>query len=186
MKHLRKVAGVVLALIIPACGPATGGSATELSRISAGIEETNATLSATKATLEDRLATSAVPFAMPAEYADVVVKFMEMLKEQGVLEDFFAQWSASGQNPAIGVVTEIRMFAGIGFNGVAAQVSTAVEGEGTRLPAGTIDLIRRGLADPGLSEETRDVLWNIILWNRQQIEGPSIGAGGLIQVVEPQ
>jgi len=173
--------GLGLLALVAGCPEPGKGAAGDLANISTGIDRTNATLEETKRTLEDRLATSSVPFALPAEYADVVVKFMEMLKEQGVLEDFFAQWSASGQNPAIGVITEVRMFAGIGFDGVAAHVSTSAHGEGTRLPPGTMNLIRKGFDDPNISDETRDLLWNIILWNRQQVEGPTVGPGGVIR-----
>ncbi len=89
----------------------------------------------------------------------------QQIADQGVLDKY--QVDADGQfvNPGVKVSTALKVESDVRLIGVSGQISAAVHGTGTQLPAGLRQSLIEQLAMP-ISDEQRNHILEILGWNR--------------------
>lgn len=120
--------------------------------------------------------------SLTSENAAITQMITEMIKDQGVLDNFMARARAHGLNPGLKLTTGFESYMKIGLDGIDADVSAEVQGDGTALPSGTraslIDVLNglEGRTDPQ-AIALRDQIILILGWNRTA-EGGNPDSGG--------
>jgi hypothetical protein len=116
------------------------------------------------------------PTTLTSENAAITEMITGMIGDQGVLKDFLARARAHGLNPGLKFTRGMETYIKIGLDGIDADVSAEIQGDGTRLPAGTRDNLLDVLAalgdrtDPE-ANALRQAALDLLGWNRS-------GAGG--------
>jgi len=109
--------------------------------------------------------------AISPELKSLVDTVVDVLKDQGVLEDWVARARFHGLNPTLKLTFGEEKFVKIGLDGVDLDASASLEGTGTLLPMGArqslIDVLEKleGRTDPE-AVALRNSILDILGWNR--------------------
>ena len=104
---------------------------------------------------------------MGKSFGVVAQAAVEKFAEQGVLDQFKANFRGHLNNPEAIAFVSVRFESGIGFSGFDADASLDTEGTGTQLPPGGLELMLDMLRRPGLSDDQRAQVLGMIEWNRE-------------------
>ena len=108
--------------------------------------------------------------AFPRELTQIAQGMAEMVRDQGVLDEFKSNVDGNVQDPGLETAIAVIFKSHVRLIGVNGEIDLATEGTGTKLPAGVREELLRQLAGP-ISDEQRQAILTLLGWNRAQTGG---------------
>jgi len=105
--------------------------------------------------------------AFPRELGVAADAMVNMVRDQGVLDDFTQELAGNVQDPGLETYGQFTVTSGVRIVGVNGQVDLRSRGSGTQLPAGLRTALLEMLEAP-ISDEQRAAILTIFGWNRQE------------------
>ncbi len=105
------------------------------------------------------------PMGFPKELGDAVQVITEMVRDQGLLDQFTSSIDGHVNDPGIEVFVDITVASGVRMIGVDGNVSLDASGIGTQLPTEVRSHLIRKLDEPNLSDEQRAAILDLLGWN---------------------
>lgn len=115
------------------------------------------------------------PGGFPQEMTDALKVATEKVAEQGVLDKFTTNLRGHVKDPGIESYALVRVSGGVRIVGTDGDMIMETSGVGTMLPPGTLARIKETLQDPNIPQEVKDKMWNLLIWNRVQVEDDGNG-----------
>ena len=117
------------------------------------------------------------PTGFPAEMTAALTVATEKIAEQGVLDKFTTNLRGHVKDPGIESYALVRVSGGVRIVGTDGDMIMETSGVGTMLPPETLLRIKETLQDPNIPQEVKDQMWQMLIWNRLQVEGDDGGVG---------